>query len=149
MVTTFMDQEQKKLKKKFHTLLGKCGIGQDGKEAILESYGVQSSRELSAKELLDICDKLTLQAYPELARQDKLRKRVIAVIFKYYDALGRAVDMDYVKGTACRAAGHERFNDIPGERLNNLYYAFRDKIKDIRAVGRITVEDLPEYIGLN
>jgi len=150
MVTqTFMDMEERRLLKKFHTLLGKAGIGQDGKEAILHSYGVESSRDLTADQLLDVCNKLTIQANPDMAKLDRYRKRAIAAIFGYYKAIGKDVSMDYVKGTACRSAGFEAFNTIPAERLNNLYYAFRDKAKDREAVSGIAGEELLRHVSLN
>jgi len=146
---TFMETEQRKLLKKFHTLLGKANVGQDGKEAILMSYGVESSRDLSAKDLLDICEKLAVQADPKLGELDAWRKRVIAAIFAYYKASGKSVNIDYVKGTACRASGFDAFNHIPLARLYNLYYAFKDKVKDRNAVNSIAKEDLSKIICLN
>ena len=146
---TFEEKQQKQLLKKFHTLLGQCGIGQDGKEAILVSYGVKSSKDLSAKDLLDICNKLAIQANPKLAEQDRWRKRVIKSIFAYYEASGRQVDMQYVKATACRASGYQSFNDIPVGRLDNLYNLFRDKVKDAKVVSAMAWDEELEKVYLN
>lgn len=148
MATTLMEKEQKRLLKKFHTLLHKTG-GHEAKEAILQSYGVESSTDLSAKDLLDICNKLSIQADPKLAELDTWRKRVIAVIFSYCKVIGRPSDMNYVKAVACRASGFDSFNKIPVARLNNLYNAFKDKIKDIKKVGSIANDDLLSNINLN
>jgi len=149
MVTTFMDKQQKQLLKKFYTLLGKTGIGHEGKEAILESYGVESSRDLSARDLLDICDKLAMQADPKLKELDVWRKRVLAALFKYCASVGRTADMDYVKSIACRATGHQSFNQIPVGRLINIYNAFKNKIKDVKSVDWITRNELLRNIHLN
>jgi len=149
MLQTFMDTEQKKLLKKFHTLLGKCGIGQDGKEAILCSYGVESSRDLTANDLLEICNRLLLKANPELAALDKLRKKVIRLLFMYYELVNRSVDMDYVKATACRSTGYQSFNEIPKARLNNILGEFRNKVKDIERIRSITKDDLLNVIHCN
>ena len=149
MVTTFMEKSQKQLLKKFHTLLGKVGATEAEKEAILESYGVESSRDLSAKELLDICDRLSMRADPKLEKLDMWRKRVIAVTFRYCEAVGQLADIDYVKKIACRASGYARFNQIPEGRLINIYYAFKDKVKDINSVNSIAGEDLLKNICLN
>jgi hypothetical protein len=149
MGTTFMDRQQKQLLKKFYALLGKTGAGQAGKEAILQAYGVESSKDLSAHDLMDICNKLAMQADPKLAALDRLRKRVIRAIFVYCEAAGKRADMEYVKSVACRAAGCKAFNGIPAERLNNLYYAFKNKVKDIQAVGSIAADDLLRNINLN
>ena len=149
MATTFMESEQKKLLKKFHTLLGKAGIGQTGKEAILQSYRVESSRDLSAKELLDICDKLAMQANPKVAEADRWRKRVIAAIFGFCNAIGKDVDMNYVKGIACRSAGFDDFNKIPVARLINIYYEFTNKAKDARRVSSIAGDEMLNNINWN
>ncbi len=55
---TLMEQQRKLLLKKFHTLLGKAGIGEDGKMEMLAAYGVTTSRDLSAHDLLDLCNKI-------------------------------------------------------------------------------------------
>ena len=149
MVTTFMDKQQKQLLKKFHALLGKAGIGQEGKEAILSSYGVESSRDLTARELLDVCDKLAMRADPQLAELDRYRKRLIAAIFGYYKAYGREASMNEVKAVACRAAKCDAFNSIAKERLISLYYAFKNKQKDIEAVNDIAFEDMIDNVCLN
>jgi hypothetical protein len=149
MVTTFMEKQQKQLIKKFHVLLGKAGIGREGKEAILSSYGVESSLDLTAKDLMDICDKLAMQANPKLAEADRWRKRVIRAIFAYCEAAGREADMDYVKAIACRATGYRTFNEIPVARLNNLYNTFKDKVKDIKSVSSIVNSDLLNNVNLN
>lgn len=149
MVTTFMDKQQKQLLKKFYTLLGKTKVGTEGKDAILQSYGVESSKDLSAHDLMDICNKLTLQADPQLAKLDKLRKRLIRSIFAYYETIGKTVDMSYVKATACHASGFKNFNQIPPARLRNLYNEFNNKVKDIKAVASIANDDLLNNINLN
>lgn len=163
MATTFMDKQQTHLLKKFHTLLGKAGVGQDGKEAILYSYGVKSSRDLTAAELLDICNKLSMQADPKLAELDKWRRRLIAAISSYHGEMGvdgfenaykqcsafeKAQRIRYAKGTAEQAAGKD-FEKIPLEQLRGLYYGFAKKAKDIRAVNEIAMEDLLHRISLN
>ena len=144
-----MEKNQKQLLKKFHSLLGKTGGGQDVKDAILASYGVESSRDLSAKDLLDICDRLAMEADPRLKDLDAWRKRVIKTVFAYCEATGREASMDYVKGIACRAGGFEQFNRIPLGRLKSLYYAFKDKVKDIENVNSIAMQDLLKNISLN
>ena len=149
MVTTFMESEQKKLLKKFHTLLGKAGIGQVGKEAILQSYQVESSRDLTAKELLDICNKLSMQTDSKMAEVDRWRKRVIAAIFGFCNAIGKDVDMNYVKGIACRSAGFDDINKIPVARLINIYYEFTNKAKDAKKVSSIASDEMLNNINWN
>ena len=160
---TFMECEQKKLLKKFHTLLGKCGIGQDGKEAILHSYGVESSRELSARELLDICNKLAMKANEKLEELNTWRNRVIAAISAYHRAMGVGIfqkdyknctyaekgqRIRYATGTCEKAAGKE-INKITLEQLRSLYNGFRRKAKDIETVNNLAMDDLLHSVSLN
>lgn len=77
-----MDEIHRGLLKKFHTLCSVLGIDADGKRAIVESWGVSSSRDLTQHQLIDICGKLSAQVDQKqgTARLDKLRKQVIAAI---------------------------------------------------------------------
>ena len=149
MTTTLMDQEQKRLLKKFHTLLAKAGVDAAGKEAILSGYGVESSKELTAYELLEVCNKLDKMINPKVAELDRWRKRVIASIFNYFGALGIRSDMNRVKGTAARAASVETFNDIPLEQLRAVYSAFTKKAKTVEQVDVVTEEMLKEISSQN
>ena len=77
-----MDQIHKELLKKYHTLCTLLGLDDEAKRAILTSWGVESSRDLSQHQLIDICAKLSEQVDEKqgTARLDKLRKQVIAAI---------------------------------------------------------------------
>lgn len=149
MAITLMDQEQKRLLKKFHTLLAKAGVDAAGKEAILSGYGVESSKELTAYELLEACNKLDKMSNPKAAEVDSWRKRVIASIFGYFNALGLQSDMNRVKGTAARAASAETFNDIPLEQLRAVYSAFTKKAKTIKNSDVVAGEVLKEISSQN
>ena len=143
---TIMDKQRNLLLKKFHTLLGKSGGDvKVKKEAILESFGVESSRDLDAHDLLEVCAALELEINPALAKSDKLRKRLIASIGGWLKALGREESMELIKGIACRAAGVKEFNRITDERLQSLYYAFNRKQKDLTFVDQLTQKEL-DYI---
>lgn len=149
MATTIMEQQQKNLLKKFHTLLGKARIDEDGKEAILSGYGVSSSKDLTAYELLEVCNKLEKMADPELAEQDRWRKRLIASIFEYRKAMGAAATMQEVKAIACRAAEVKDFNKITIDRLRSLYNAFNKQTKDLKRVQQITRNTMEISVILN
>lgn len=132
-----MDKIHKDLIKKYHTLAGQLGMTDEERRALLSQYNVESSRDLSQHQLIDVCGTLA----EELERRDgkdsmsTLRKRLIAVVGKYLKACGKEdVSMSYIKATACRAAEIEQFNKIPRERLRSLYGAFSLKIKDIKQV---------------
>ena len=164
MVTTFIEKQQKQLLKKFHVLLGKVCGGQDRKEAILQSYGVESSRDLSVNELSEICDMLTKEANPKMKEIDTWRKRVIAAISAYHKT--REVDIfqknneecttyekeqriRYVKGTAKKASGGKDFNEIPLGQLQEIYSGFIKKRKYANMVDRMVDDRLLKNISLN
>ena len=127
-----MDDIHRKILKKFHTLCGVCGMTRDEKEALVSSYGVQSSADIDTHDLIDICAMLSRQAgKPDM---DRLRKRAMAAIGGYLRLTGQPESMALIQGIACRATGYDKFNQIPAERLRNLYSCFRNKQKDLQAV---------------
>jgi len=63
---------------------------------------------------------------------DRARKKCLRSIFAYAELRGMEVDMDYVKGWACRAAGADRFNDISLKRLNSIYAEFCHKQREVK-----------------
>lgn len=128
---------RKSLIRKFHTLCSAAGIGEMGKRAMLESYGVESSRELSDKELMELCAAIERTTSRQYADLDRWRKRLIASIYGWMQMQNKYADINIVKGVACRAAQKSRFNDIPMERLRSLYYAFKQKTDDIAMVGAL------------
>ena len=89
-----MEKEKKRLVKRFHTLLGKAGIDDDGKRDILSAYGVKSSLDLDCRGLMEVCDRLTTLTTPGLAEADRWRKRVMAAIFSYCREMKREVTVD-------------------------------------------------------
>ena len=139
---TFSETQQKKFLKKFHTLCGKQGIDNEGKKDIIAQYGAGSSRDLSARQLLDICDKLEMSVDPKFAEQDKYRKRLIASIGAWLRAMGKVDNIQVIKAIACRASGVDSFNKIPIEKLRSLYSAFNKKRKDLEMVEELTIEEL-------
>ena len=139
---TFEDKEKKRLIKRFHTMLGHTGGGSNAKEAILHSYGVDSTRELSAAQLIEACNTLDKILNPKLGELDKWRKRVIASIGGWLRVMNIQENIAKNKAIACRAAKHEDYNDIPLEQLRSLYYAFTKKQKDINTVEMITNEKI-------
>ena len=58
---------------------------------------------------------------------DRKRKGLIKAIFRWYELQGMTATMDYVKGTACKAAGVDYFNQISPEALSRLYAEFCKK----------------------
>ncbi len=134
-----MDAIHRNILKKFHTLCSALGLTEAEKRAIVESYGVESSRDMDTHDLINVCGKLSEQANEKVGagEMDKLRKRVMAAIGAYLKAVGRESNATVIKGIACRATGHADFNKIPRERLRNLVAAFNNKVKDAQAVNEI------------
>lgn len=135
--TNVMDKIQRDLIKKYHTLAGQLGMTDEDRRAMLSQYNVESSRDLSQHQLIDVCGTLAEELERRYGKDSMsvLRKRLIAVVGKYLKACGReAVDIAYIKATACRAAEIKEFNRIPRERLRSLYGAFTLKLKDIKRV---------------
>ena len=72
-----MDSIQRQLIKKYHAVAHAAGLSDDERRSILEAYGVESSRDLSQHDLIDIIAKISHDMPGNL---DKLRKRLIASI---------------------------------------------------------------------
>lgn len=131
-----MDQIHRGLLKKFHTLCSVLGLTDDQKKDILSSWGVESSRDLTQHQLIDICAKLSEQVNHKngTASLDKLRKQVIAAIGGWLRETYQSQGISKIKGIACRATGYSDFNKIPRERLRNLIATFNNKTKDKKSV---------------
>ena len=131
-----MDEIHRGILKKFHTLCHMLGLTDDEKRTIVESYGVESSRDMDTHDLIDVCASLAEQANKKTgtADLDKLRKRVMAAIGGYLRMIGKESNASVIKGIACRATGYADFNKIPRERLRNLVGAFNNKVKDAQSV---------------
>lgn len=135
-----MDQIHRDLLKKYHTLCTVLGLDDEAKRAILASWGVESSRDLTQHQLIDICAKLSEQVDEKqgTARLDKLRKQVIAAIGGWLRETKQQSNISIIKGIAMRASGYNDFNKIPRERLYNLIATFNNKVKDSQSVDSLT-----------
>lgn len=142
MENKVMDKIQRDLVKKYHTLCSQLGMTNEDKLALLSQFGVESSRDLSQHQLIDICGSLSNEMERRYGKEsmDALRKRLIKTIGDYLKVVGRASNIAIIKGIACRAAGVEEFNRIPRERLRSLYGAFLNKKKDYLKVDKMCNE---------
>jgi len=71
-----MDEIHRGLLKKFHTLCSLLGMTDDEKRALIEGYGVESSRDIDTHDLVDICCTLSAEVNKKEGNDiDKLRKR--------------------------------------------------------------------------
>lgn len=146
---TTTDLQHASLVKKYHTLATKLGLDKADKAAIMESYGVSSSLDLSVNELVELCTVLERDNNPKVLQLDKLRKQVMASIGGWLQTISQEGGADRIKAIACRATGNRRFNDIPAERLRNIYHAFLNKQRDFKAVGKLADEELEILSYLN
>ena len=161
---TLTDKTKNGLIKKFHTLIGKVGGGNERKEAILWRCGVEHANELSIDQLIDECEALDRELKPKLDELVTWRNRLIAAISAYHQANGEVIfqkkyedctppererRINYAKGTAENAAGKQEFNKIPLEQLRQLYNGFIRAKKDVVAVNTIMQSDLLHNISLN
>ena len=137
-MATVTAQQQKWLLKKFHTLCARLNMDADMKLALISGYGVESSKDLTNAELLELCDHLNEILNPEDAKTDKMRKRVIAAIGGWLRMIGKGDEgINYIKGVACQAEKNDNFNKISLERLTTIYNMFLRKQKDAKSVNEV------------
>ncbi|MCL2291200.1 MAG: hypothetical protein FWC34_10970 [Bacteroidetes bacterium] len=91
--------------------------------------GIRINKKFTKSELTD-----KWGSDAERAQLDKKRKGLLKAIFRWFELQGKVVDMDYVKGVACRAAGVRNFNEISTEALTRLYAEFCRKQQAIEAM---------------
>jgi hypothetical protein len=135
--------------RKLHVLRGAAGMTQEEYEALLSSYGVESSKELEEWQLEKLVEFLDTQTNNERRDLDVQRKRLLAAVCAFCeDTVGKWEEMGdkariwYAKGVACRAAGKEacdnkgrdNFNRMSLERLKSLTYAFQKRKRDMDGV---------------
>lgn len=140
---------EKQLIKEFHILLSRCGINEDGKMAILESYGVESSTELNCLQLTEINGKLLeeLQKAGKASREKQknsplelARKQVKVAVGKYLAVKGEIPangwllpEWNKITGVACRAAQVSAFTQIPLSKLRGIIFEFNKQRKAIES----------------
>lgn len=129
------------LLRKYHCLLRKAGVSNDEKMVLLASYGVESSKDLSVYELVDICNKLDMKTDKSAQKANLWRKRVMGAIGGYLDATGDNSNANKIIAIACRASGYDSFNAIPVDQLRSIYNAFINRTKAIKAVEAMVKTD--------
>ncbi|HPX59607.1 MAG TPA: hypothetical protein PLL02_04160 [Bacteroidales bacterium] len=119
--------------RKLYWLFSRLNLNEDAIDAlVLETTHGRTSHtsELSfieAMELIRYLDNIRrsgVQKQRESLTLDRKRKGLIKAIFRWYELQGKQVDMEYVKATACRAAGVDFFNQISEAALTRLYHEF-------------------------
>lgn len=119
------DNAHAKLLRQYHTICRILGIDAEERRAIASGYGVNSSKDLTNQQLVELLAKLHGDAH-------RWRRRVMAVIGAYLRRINYTENADTIKAVACRAAGYDDFNRIPVSRLRSVYYEFlrRNKTAD-------------------
>ena len=146
---TTIERQHAYLIKRYHTLATRMGLDKHDRDAILWSYGVNSSLDLSVKELSELCAQLEKDINTPAPQLDKLRKQVMASIGGWLKTISQESDATRIKSIACRSTGHRSFNDIPAERLRNIYHTFLNKQKDFKAVNELAAEEIEILSYLN
>ena len=123
------------LLKKYHTICTISGISKDNKADMLAGYGVESSKDLTEKQLCEIMD--TLQKEPEA-----WRRRVMASIGAWLRLINKTDNADIIKGIACRIAKQDNFNAIPVSRLRDIYYEFSRKSKTVQTTQMVMADEI-------
>lgn len=138
-MNTFMDTQKNALLRKYHCLLRKAGVSNDEKMVLLASYGVESSKDLSVYELTELCHKLDMQTNKSAEEANKWRRRVMAAIGGYLEAMGQESNAKVITAIACRASRYNKFNDIPVDQLRSLYNAFKKRTKTLKRVDNLNL----------
>lgn len=145
-----IEEEQKKMVRKFKTMLNQYGIDRNAELSMLAGYGVESSKEMTAYELIELCDNIQKTHDQEYGKLDKKRKQLLAAVCAANGLRGYPTTIDYAKHTILRAAPeYKGLNSIPMERLNSLYAAFKHMQKDLKAVKEMNVNEINITSKLN
>lgn len=137
--------------RKLMTLLSLQGLAEQRAQIIAQfTQGrTSSARELNSIELDGLCRYFESEQKKQEIQLDKKRKRLIASIFGVFKLANKTVEIDYVKGIACRAAREKSFNQIPPARLDSLYNAFLNAQKDLTFAKRMVEGFINEQISYN
>lgn len=112
-------QQKKQLLKAFHTLCTVNGYSKEEKNALKQSFSVDSSAHMSIENLRQAIAFLNVEP-------DRWRKRVMASIGEYLRHINHPCGPEVIMATACRASGYDKFNQIPVSRLRAIYNEFRN-----------------------
>lgn len=157
MVTKVKSSKATILLKRFHILCGQASMREEEKRALIRSYGVESSKSLTEKQLSEACQVLAYEQNKRQQEADIWRKRVIAAICSYIDSSSIAgIDnkVYYAKAIAVKAAGAKSFNDIPCHKLQLLYNTFlkrnrlHEEVVQLLSEAELYVQNIKESLGL-
>lgn len=138
----------KQVVKRYHTLASKLALTDNDKKAIMGSYGVESSLELTTSKLTEVCETLQemLNKKTGAARKvnelDRLRKGCIACLCRYIELRGIKTNdiVGYAKQIACRSAQRERFNQLTASELHGVIGYFNKLVKTWNKAEQVSLE---------
>ncbi len=130
---------------KYHTICKLKGLTGDEKGALLDAFGVDSSKDLSDAQLIRLIDKLQDNRNDHEA--DLLRKRVMAVIGSWLRNRNIQDNAEFIKAIACRASGYKEFNKIPNARLSQVYFEFMRK-EEVARLTDIIKQEVIDYVAI-
>lgn len=148
------EQEKKMLIRRLHALRSVHGMSQSQYDALLDGFGVESSREMTCGQLQDAC-RMIVEAYGGGDPKEAVRRRLIATacrmlagIVKGWGEMGDGERVEYAKTVACRAAGlgrwddhgRDNYNRLTAERMRSLCYAFNKRAKDMDRAVEVALE---------
>lgn len=146
---TTTDIEKNKLHKRYFALSRELNYDRVDRQVKMMTYGVDSSCDLSAPQLRQLCIEMEAELQTKKQEQknsafalDKHRKRVMAAIGGWLKLTGQESSAQLIYAIACRSTGHRSFNDIPASRLNNIYKEWLNKQKDFKNVNYVAAEEL-------
>lgn len=135
---------RRKLLRKYHAMAGRCGLTAEEKMAINVAHQVESSADLTAHQLIEICEFLQNRINEingttgKVQELDKLRKMCIRALCCYIDVkeIETTDKVTYAKHMACRSAKKESFNALtPAELRGVIGYFNRERETIERACG--------------
>ena len=122
----------------------------------LSAYDVTSSTQLSHALLIEAVGKLQDLQQNRDNEQNDWRRRVMAAIGGFLELIGKFTDEQgvndrraYIISLACRASGYEKFNNIPTDRLRNIYYSFVKAQKDRQEIDQAVLAIQTELLTTN
>jgi hypothetical protein len=155
--TTLTDKQiayHKSLIKRLHIAKSAAGMDDDTYYCFLFEFGVESSLEMSIDQLNEAINLLENKKQVKIQTKeeketDMWRKRVMAAIGGFLEAINKESNADYIKGIACQCTSYKHFNQIPDSRLQDLYFTFLKKQKAIHKIDFVTSELIVGLTTLN
>lgn len=141
-----------KLIRQFRSICARMGVTGDRYEALKESYGVASCKDMTERDLQDAILKLQGFVTTQTPQSEAgvWRRRVMAAIGAHLRRTGRAESLELIKAIALRAAkDYCDFNQIPVSELRGIYYEFVRQNKAAAHTTDTIARDIQSLAQLN